>query len=177
MVVRAQAGYAHSTSPTMDSVEMRRAVGRFPTGVTVVTAMTAQGEPLGCTISAFCSLSLEPPLVLVCIGTERSMHDILTDTEYFVINVLAAQQRDLALLFAGRRTDRFAGLPVTAGPAGVPRLDGAVAQLDCRRHDILPGGDHAIVVGEVLGVTCTDGEPLLYADGDLRAEGGAPAST
>ncbi|QXJ23399.1 flavin reductase family protein [Actinomadura graeca] len=137
-------------------------------------ARAPDGTPVGCTISAFCSLSLDPPLVLVCIGRDRRMHDNLAAADGFVVNVLAARQGEIALAFAGRSAARFAGLPAGAGRLGLPCIHGAVARLECRRHSILPGGDHAIVVGEVVDAVHSPGEPLLYVDGVLRDSADGP---
>jgi flavin reductase (DIM6/NTAB) family NADH-FMN oxidoreductase RutF len=166
-----------------DAVAMREAMGRFATGVTVVTTVDADGRPAGCTISAFCSLSLDPPLVLVCVGRGRRMHALLAAAPGFAVNVLAAHQRDVATAFARTPHDRFAGLATRPGRAGARLLDGAVAHIECDRETVLDGGDHAIVVGLVRAVTTFPGEPLLYARGaflDLpgpawdRAAAGAP---
>jgi len=144
---------------------MRRAMGQFATGVTVITSVTGQGRPVGCTVSAFSSLSLDPPLVLVCIGKDRSMHPVLTAGPGFVVNVLAAGQQAIASAFARPASDRFAGLRVQEGRHDIPLIDGAIARIQCDLHSVLDGGDHAIVVGRVRQVNLRDGEPLLYSQG------------
>ena len=144
---------------------VRRAMGQFATGVTVITSVTGNAEPVGCTVSAFASLSLDPPLVLVCIGRDRRMHDPLTSGPGFTVNVLAHDQRDVAYAFARAGRDRFARLAVRPGRHGIPRIDGALAQIQCDLHGVLDGGDHAIVVGRVRQVELAPGEPLLYSQG------------
>jgi flavin reductase (DIM6/NTAB) family NADH-FMN oxidoreductase RutF len=148
-----------------DVRSLRRALGQFATGVTVITTVSPDGEPAGCAVSAFCSLSLDPPLVLVCIDKARVMHELLSTAPGYVVNVLHADQRDLALRFARRGGDRFSGLTLHHGRHGIPHIGGAIAHLECDRHALLDGGDHTIVVGRVQGLALHDGEPLLYARG------------
>lgn len=149
--------------PTPDA--MRLALGQFATGVTVLTAPTLDGRPAGCTVSAFASVSLDPPLVLACIDCGRWMHGLLTKGPGFAVNVLGADQREVALTFARPGADRFAGLGLRPGRHGAPLLDGAIAHIECDRHAVLDGGDHSIVVGRVRGLATAAGEPLLYAQG------------
>jgi len=148
-----------------DVMLMRRAMGQFATGVTVITTVSPDGEPAGCTISAFCSLSLDPPLVLVCIDKARAMHQLLTTAPGYVVNVLRADQQDLAQRFARRGDDRFSGLTLRYGRHDIPHIGGAIAHLECDRHAVLDGGDHAIILGRIQGLAVHDGEPLLYARG------------
>ena len=144
---------------------MRRAMGQFATGVTVITTVTGDAEPVGCTVSAFSSLSLDPPLVLVCIGRDRGVHGPLSAGPGYSVNVLARSQREIAYAFARPGHDRFAGLPVREGRHGIPLIEGALAQIQCDRYSVLDGGDHAIVVGRVRQVEVAPGEPLLYSQG------------
>jgi flavin reductase (DIM6/NTAB) family NADH-FMN oxidoreductase RutF len=150
---------------TPDALSMRSAMGQFATGVTVITTMTGESQPAGCTVSAFSSLSLDPPLVLVCIDRGRAMHQHLTTAGGFVVNVLRTDQRELAVRFAGRGEDRFAGLRTTPGRHGIPLLTGAIAHIQCDPHSVLDGGDHAIIVGRVRALATHPGDPLLYAQG------------
>ncbi|MCU1604343.1 MAG: flavin reductase domain protein FMN-binding protein [Modestobacter sp.] len=144
---------------------MRRAMGQFATGVTVITTVTGDAEPVGCTVSAFSSLSLDPPLVLVCIGRDRGVHGPLSAGPGYSVNVLARSQREIAYAFARPGHDRFAGLPVREGRHGIPLIEGALAQIQCDRYGVLDGGDHVIVVGRVRQVEVAPGEPLLYSQG------------
>ncbi|MFI9616479.1 flavin reductase family protein [Streptomyces sp. NPDC052023] len=148
---------------------MRYAMGHFATGVTVITTLGPAGEPAGCTVSAFCSLSLDPPLVLVCVGTGRPVQRALERAPGFTVNVLAAHQRDVAAVFARPGADRFAGLPTSPGRHGIPRITGALARIECDLDVTHAGGDHSIVVGRVRDLATGDGEPLLYARGAFAA--------
>jgi flavin reductase (DIM6/NTAB) family NADH-FMN oxidoreductase RutF len=148
-----------------DVTLLRRALGQFATGVTVITTVGPDGEPAGCTVSAFCALSLDPPLVLVCIDKARAMHQLLTTAPGYVVNVLRADQQDLALRFARPGGDRFSGLSLHHGRHDIPHLGAAIAHLECDRHAVLDGGDHAIILGRVQGLAVHDGEPLLYTRG------------
>jgi flavin reductase (DIM6/NTAB) family NADH-FMN oxidoreductase RutF len=154
-----------ATDTVIDPVLMRSAMGQFATGVTVITTMTPSGAPAGCTVSAFCSVSLDPPLVLVCVGKGRLTHDALAHGPGYAVNILRADQTGLAKSFARQGDDRFAGVQYTAGRHGIPLLDGAIAQVECDLHAVLDGGDHAIVLGLVRDLNVTEGEPLLYSQG------------
>jgi 3-hydroxy-9,10-secoandrosta-1,3,5(10)-triene-9,17-dione monooxygenase reductase component len=150
---------------TPDAQLLREAMRQFPTGVTIVTTRSRDGRPVGCTVNAFCSLSLSPPLVLVCIGKDRRMHGLLTTADGFAVNVLRHDQAQLARLFAEPGGDRFAAVEWTPGYLGVPVLVGTIAMIQCRRRNAVDGGDHTIVIGQVLDLTTADGEPLLYSQG------------
>jgi flavin reductase (DIM6/NTAB) family NADH-FMN oxidoreductase RutF len=149
----------------VDPLLMRRAMGQFATGVTVITAVTGGAAPVGCTVNAFSSLSLDPPLVLVCIGRDRHMHAVLREAPGFAVNVLSVDQRAVATAFARPGADRFAGVAVRTGRHGIPLLNGAIACIECDRHDVLDGGDHVIVIGRVQEIRIEEGEPLLYSQG------------
>ena len=150
--------------PAVDPDAFRATLGRFATGVTVLTAVDAEGRDHGMTVSAFCSLSLDPPLVLACVDRQASMHGVLAEGGAFAVNVLAAGQEAVSRRFAtGDPGDRFAGVGYARAAGGAAVLDGVLAWLDCRVHARLPGGDHTIVVGEVREAgTRDDRRPLLY---------------
>jgi len=131
----------------------------------VVTTRDAAGQDHGLTVSAFCSLSLEPPLVLVCIDAEASMHPVLGQVTHFAVNVLAEGQEPLARRFAAPETDRFDGVGYERGATGAPILDDVVAYLECRKTTMLPGGDHTVFVGEVEHAEVHSSGPLLYYRG------------
>jgi flavin reductase (DIM6/NTAB) family NADH-FMN oxidoreductase RutF len=145
--------------------EFRSAMSRFASGVTVVTTQTETHQPAGMTVSAFASLSLDPPLVLVCIDKRTSIHDHLVEGRYFAVNVLAEDQEILSRRFASRDTDRFSGTGYAEGVTGVPILSDVLAAMECRIVYTYPGGDHTIVVGEVERTTFNDGKPLAYFRG------------
>ncbi len=158
----------------MESRAYRDVVGHFPTGVVVVTsADPTSGAMHGVTINAFASLSLDPTLALVCISHDTQSHDFLTSRPAFVVNVLARRQVALAERFAGRAplvSAEFAGVPFTPGIDGAPLLGGCVAWIECRRHATYPGGDHTILVGEVLDARLgDDDDPLVFFTGDYTS--------
>lgn len=143
----------------------RDLLGRFATGVTVLTTRDADGRDRGMTVSALTAVSLDPPLVLACIGHDASIADAVAAASHFGLSVLAADQEALSLHFADPNTDRFDGVPCSRGVIGVALLDGAIAHLECRIHARHDDGDHTIVVGEVLAGSARDGEPLVHFRG------------
>ena len=142
--------------------EFRAALGRFASGVTVVTTKDALGELHGITVSAFCSVSLQPPMVLICIEKTAGSHPAVEESAIFVVNVLREGEAEISELFASQRPEKFELIKWTAGIEGVPALDDALATLECRVKFSYHGGDHSIFVGEVENVSVNDGEPLLY---------------
>ncbi|MFR9797283.1 flavin reductase family protein [Streptomyces sp. MS06] len=153
---------------------LRDVLGRYATGVTVVTCAGAPGGPAGLTVNSFTSVSLDPPLVLWCLALSSRARPAFTAAEYFAVNVLAAGQRDLAARFAGPG-DRFRGLAVRSGPHGEPLLPGAAATLCCRRSGLVPAGDHLLLLGAVEQHTRTGRRVLLFADGAYHEGPAAPA--
>lgn len=149
----------------IDPDTFRAALGRFCSGVTVVTTCDAGGHDHGMTVSAFCSVSLEPPLVLACIGHEASMHPVIQESDRFGVSILAAGQEQLARRFADQRSDRFDGIGYSRGKLGVALLDDALAHLECTVADRHECGDHTIVVGRVESAACFQGRPLVYYRG------------
>lgn len=149
----------------LDASEFRRAMGQLVTGVTVVTTRDPAGRPLGMTASAVASLSLRPPMVLVCVDRQAEIHRPLLAARHFGINVLAAGQVELARDFALKEAKSWDGLGMTDSPQGVPRLPGVLAFLECRREDVHQGGDHSIVTGTVQWGTTGPGNPLCYFGG------------
>ena len=158
----------------LTSAEFRHAIGHFATGVTVVTSIGADGRPAGTTASAVSSLSLDPPLVLVCFDRGSLTLKAVHAHGAFVINVLAAPQRHLSANFARRGVAAaWDEVPHRLGPTGSPRLDGVLAALECTVEHRLPGGDHEIVVGRVREVETggEDAAPLLYWRGGYASLG------
>lgn len=157
----------HLSSMPVSETEFRAALGRFASGVTVVTTRDAAGNPKGITVSSFASLSLSPPLVLIAIGRDASSHRALTGGDRFAVNVLQESQEDLARKFAkpAGPGDQFDGVPTRPGIGGVPLLEEALATVECRIAHRYPGGDHTIFVGEVDAVSAREGHPLLYFTG------------
>lgn len=150
----------------LDSDLFRSVLGRFATGVTIVTTRDATGHDHGMTVSAFSSLSLDPPLVLVCVDHQASMFNTLMTAPFFVVNILSTSQEALSRRFSNLDADhRFDGVGFTRNAHGIPILDDVLAHLECRvttRHD---GGDHTIFVGQVEHATSRDDRPLLYYRG------------
>ncbi len=143
-----------------------RVMGSFASGVTVVTVMGKDGSPRGFTASAVSSLSLEPRMLLVCLSERSTTLQVLQEVGTFAVNILAATQQEVAQQFATRQGDRFAGLRWRAAPeTGAPVLDGSLAYAECRLHGTCKGGDHVILMGEVLAGDAHEAEPLLYFRG------------
>lgn len=160
----------------ISSAEFRHAIGHFATGVTVVTSIGADGKPVGTTANAVSSLSLDPPLVLVCFDRASLTLEAVRGHGAFVVNVLAAPQRHLSASFARRGlAAAWDGVRHRLGPTGSPRLDGVLAALECIVEHHLPGGDHEIVVGRVREVETagSDATPLLYWRGAYASLGAA----
>lgn len=158
-------------TPIVPATEFRAALSRFASGVTVLTIRGADGRDLGMTMTAFSSLSLDPPLILVCVAHTASIAPALAETTHFAVHVLSAGQESLARRFAEKDRDRFEGAPVRRSDSGLPLLEGALATLECRVHARHPGGDHEILVGEVLGATSREGAPLVYFRGSYTGIG------
>lgn len=151
---------------TIDPDTFRSVLGRFASGVTVLTARDDGDNDFGMTVSAFCSLSLVPPLVLVCVDQVASMHDMLLRAPHFAVNILAAHQEAISRRFSGPdEHKRFDGVGYSRGQSGAALLDDALAHLECRRVSNHEAGDHTIVVGEVEWATPYADRPLLYYRG------------
>ena len=161
----------HMPSP-FDSRAFRNALGMFATGVTVVTSGKHPNFH-GMTVNAFSSLSLEPPLVLVCVDTKTQMHSVLKETGSFTVNVLSRQQEAASRYFATSGRDpglaQFENFPFALGKTGTPQLKDAICVLDCTVHSVAEGGDHDIYVGEVKALEFQDhDDPLLFYRGRYR---------
>lgn len=149
----------------VDEYRFRSVLSRFASGVTVVTAVDSNGKDHGITVSAFCSLSLNPPLVLVCIDHATEMHRILSSSASFAVNVLAADQEELARKFSDPDNDRFDGTSFTRGANGTAILTSVAAHLQCAVLESFEGGDHTIFIGRVEAAEASDAQPLLYYRG------------
>jgi flavin reductase (DIM6/NTAB) family NADH-FMN oxidoreductase RutF len=149
------------TAMPIDDARFRQAMGHFASGVTVVTT-AAGGELYGMTVSSFSSLSLNPPLILICIDKGVPSHDILKDAGRFVVNILEERQEHLSRRFATSASDKFKGVAWHTGKLGLPVLANTLAVIECSLRDILDGGDHSIFIGEVVDAEIREGAPLLY---------------
>ena len=159
--------------PPIPPTLFRDVLSRFATGITIVSVRDSSGADHGMTVSAFTSVSLTPPLVLVCIGHDATIAGAVSQADRFGVSVLASDQRALSARFAESRSNRFGGVPVARGATGVALLPGALAHLECRvvaRHE---AGDHTVLVGEVVHAQAFEGEPLIHLRGDY---GGGPLS-
>ncbi len=144
---------------------LRRAMGRFATGITVVTTQGADGKLEGVTANSFSTVSLDPPLVLWSLARTARSFSSFADTQHFAVNVLGAGQVDLSRHFAAPNVDKLYGIDHQLGYGGCPVLTGVLAHFECRRESVIDGGDHVIFIGRVLRASYRDGEPLLYASG------------
>lgn len=153
----------------MDAARFRQLLGSFATGVTVVTAQDADGRPAGMTASAIASVSLAPPLLLVCVWQASDFHAVLAAADRFALNVLAEHQEDLSRRFASETANRFAGVAWEPHATGAPLLDGVAAHIVCARRDQHAAGDHTIFIGEVLDGSVHPPDPLLHVRGAYRA--------
>jgi 3-hydroxy-9,10-secoandrosta-1,3,5(10)-triene-9,17-dione monooxygenase reductase component len=149
--------------PQFDQRSFRSALGRFATGVTVVTARGANGRPVGVTANSFNSVSLNPPLVLWSLDRTSSSLDAFETSDEFAIHILAIDQEHISNRFASRTTEKFDGMDI--GFVGVPLLDGCAARFHCRKEQRHEVGDHILYIGEVIDFSARDHAPLLYLHG------------
>ena len=158
---------------TFDSHAFRDVLGRFATGVTVVTGRRADGRPIGVTVSAFSSVSLDPPLLLICLDRTTASLECYVKVRHFAVNILAEDQKELAVTFADTREDKFARVDFETWGSGCPILTGCLANLECTTQAVHEGGDHVIVVGRVGRIACSrGGRPLVHFRGAYAATGG-----
>jgi flavin reductase (DIM6/NTAB) family NADH-FMN oxidoreductase RutF len=146
----------------IDAIRFRQTMGQLVSGVVVVSVLDPEGRALGMTASSVTSLSLEPPLVLVCVDRQAEIHDAVVRSPRFGLSVLGSGQEALAVRFAQRGGPHFDGLDVGLFPGGLPKLKGAIASLECRRDALHAAGDHTIVTGVVEWAETADGAPLCY---------------
>ncbi len=149
----------------IDARELRQAMGRFATGVTVVTTVTTAGKREGVTANSFSTVSLDPPLILWSLGKRAGSFASFTDATHFAVNVLAATQVPLCQHFSRSNVDKLAGIAHTAGEGGCALLTGALAHFECALENTIDGGDHTIFLGRVLRARHRDGEPLIFSAG------------
>ncbi|HTI18929.1 MAG TPA: flavin reductase family protein [Trinickia sp.] len=158
-----------ASPPNFDSATLRRALGQFATGVTVVTTRAPSGQLIGITASSFNSVSLDPPLVLWSLATRSASMPVFRGNSHYVINILSHSQLDICQRFATLKGDRFAGVPHAAGDTGMPVLEGALAWFECHNRSRYEEGDHVIFVGEVercgIHPDAASMTPLVYHAG------------
>ncbi len=148
--------------------EFRAALGRFASGVTVVTTRDAAGNMHGITVSAFCSVSLEPPLILVCIEKSAGSHHAFEQNEFFAVSILRDSQQHYSDRFASHLPDKFDGIKFETNNQNIPILVDTLAVLECRRVNAHDNGDHTIFVGQIESSYVADDQPLIYFHGNYR---------
>jgi flavin reductase (DIM6/NTAB) family NADH-FMN oxidoreductase RutF len=148
-----------------DRDELRRVMGHFATGVTIVTTHDGAGRCYGFTANAVCSVSLAPPLVLICVDKRAESYPAFERSGAFVINILGAHQEEISRRFAVSGGEKFTGLACRNAGTGAPVLEGALAWVECRVVAVHEGGDHTIYVGEVEDAGAAEGHPLLFFRG------------
>jgi len=149
----------------IDPVALRRAFGTFVTGVTIVTTIDAQGRPRGMTANSFTSVSLDPPLLLVCIGKGASSFPVFQESEHFAVNLLRDGQVDVSNLFASKSTDKFASVVHDVVHTGAPVLTDCLTWFDCTVHSRVDAGDHAILLGRIQAFGTSPADPLGFCRG------------
>ncbi|MGH6955001.1 MAG: flavin reductase [Alphaproteobacteria bacterium] len=160
-----------TTAKAIDVTELRKALGCFVTGVTIVTTIDGHGRPRGFTANSFTSVSLEPPLVLVCIAHSAGSLTAFSEAGHFAVNILAQVQREVSRAFASPRPDKFETVAWRPGRAGSPLIAGTVAWLECAARQRIEAGDHVIIIGEVVDLGHSTLTPLGYARGNYLSFG------
>ncbi len=155
----------------VDTVALRRTLGTFLTGVTVVTCIDELERPRGFTANSFTSVSLDPPLVLVCIAKSAESIDAFVGSPGFGINILAEHQRPVSQSFASKSADKFQSVRWLPGRTGAPRLGESIAWLDCHTRQRVDAGDHVVLIGEVVHFSTSGGQPLGYCQGNYLSFG------
>lgn len=152
-----------------DSRTLRDALGCFATGVTVVTCLNSDGQPVGLTANSFTSVSLDPPLLLVCIAKSAASAQALTVAPHFAVNVLHTGQQPASIRFSTRDEDRFGATPWSTGEAGAPILKDSLGVFECEAHAVHDGGDHHMLIGQVIKASFDASlDPLLFFRGRYR---------
>lgn len=152
----------------MDPLSFRRGCAKFSTGVAIATVLDAGEVPHGMTVNSFTSVSLDPPLVLICVDRTGNMLERFEQCAHFGVNVLRISQTALSVRFAQRGHDRFDGIDWHQGVTGVPMFPESLARLECTVRQRIIAGDHTILIGEVVHSEIAEGEPLVYFDSNYR---------
>lgn len=163
------------TNVQTTSVDLfKEVMGNYPSGVTVITTVDGNNQPIGLTANSFVSVSIEPLLILWCIDKRSGSYGAFDTNDHFVVNILAADQAEVCWAFASKKEpDRFSKCVWEMNEQQVPVLTESFANLECKKHNVVDAGDHYILIGEVLSIRKTDVEPMLY---HKRAAGAVPAS-
>jgi flavin-dependent trigonelline monooxygenase, reductase component len=161
--------------PSLEPRQFRRTCSRFASGVTILSVVDSAGVPHGMTASSFTSVSLDPPLILVCVDSRARFLEAFNSSEYFGVNILDETQRSLSERFAGAGYERFDGVTWNAGATGVPLFPGVLATMECARFNAFTVGDHEILIGKVLHANWREGEPLIHFGSQYRALESSPS--
>ena len=153
---------------TVDPKELRRVMGHFATGVTVITTKDIHGAPYGLTANAFMSLSLDPPLALISVDKTAQCYGCFDASKVFAVNFLSDEQEEISRRFATKGIDKFAGIQWREGSNGAALLAGVIGYVECRFKESHDGGDHAIIVGEIVNAGASGGRPLLFFQGKYQ---------
>lgn len=156
------------TQSSLEPALFRDVCSRFASGVTITTVMSADGKPHGLTASSFTAVSLQPPLILVCINHNAGVLQHFRTASHFAVNILRANQQAISNQFAVHAGDRFEGVAWVVGAGGAPLIENCLAQVECITQQIVDAGDHAVFFGEVVAAKVAPGEPLLYFDRSYR---------
>ncbi len=155
-----------------ESASLREVMGSYPTGVTIVASRDPDGTPFGLTMNSFTSVSLDPPLILVCVGHSSTSHDRMVTGQGFSVSILASDQGEVAARFAREPSEgRFNEVDWLEAPSGNPAISGAVAVLDCSVHAVHQGGDHSVLIGRVEHATVSELPALVFHRGAFSASG------
>lgn len=164
------------TASRVDPLVMRQTMGRFATGVAVITTED-EGQPHGMTVNSLTSVSLDPPLLLVCFNHGARSAEAVVSSRKFVVNILSRRQEAIALRFAARGEDHFGGLELEYAAHRVPVVPHALAHLECDVERVIEAGDHTVVIGAVIGASAREGDPLGFFGGkfsDITQDGHEP---
>lgn len=156
------------TTATVYPISVREAMSQWPTGIAVVTTADQDGWWWGCTADSFAAVSMRPPLISVCIDREHSCRPAFAAADVFAVNVLRSGQEDLARHFAGKEADNFDDIAVEHGIDDVPLLCDVSVRMECRTTNVVPAGDHVMLLAEVVRVRSGPGEPLVYLRRKIR---------
>lgn len=151
-----------------DPLLYRSVMGAFPTGVAIITTARDDGYRCGVTVSSFNTVSIEPPLILWSLSLRAPSYEVFRDANHFSVNILAADQAEVALQFARPADDKFSGIELAPDTTVAPLIRNALAHIECRLANRFPGGDHEIMLGEVLKLRQREGQPLVFQRGAFR---------
>ena len=151
----------------MDNKNLRKVLSKFATGVTVISTLDYEGNPVGMTANSFSSVSLEPPLVLWSIGVNQPSYDIFINAKGYSVSVLSSDQKDICNLFSSPKEDKFKEIEYIISDNGFPLIKKSLAWFDCIKWKNYPGGDHQILVGEIKNFYANEYDPLIFWNGSL----------